>query len=380
MGGSVTPTIPRVCDLREPPGPLRWPTDLDWLAGLAGRVGVPLLPELAGAIPALVDPAPVSVVRIRRIEEKSLTEDKTSSTFGESVSAKYGHSATACPKARRGQWFRGKESGREYRFDLLTCQRRTCPKCHRYLVAADAHRLERRFDGLPMFQLEVTEEAFEAARKRVRRRDGLCVGVPAPGGQRVVLSTVPATRAGDGAPVEVPVEDRRAVLRDLAAHRPVDGRNLASSRTRPAENGQENRAGSWLAEVNPQREPLEYSGHDTSKADTATVEALAAEMGLPVTRVIDAPEVKALRLEAHPLDPRVEGLKRRLGFTEPRGERVELKYAPDGSLLSARVTGRRARSAPLAADWHDDRTLWHPPRVQEEPPLSAYPGFEEVAA
>jgi hypothetical protein len=385
---SNTPTIPRAAEGASG-SPEWWLPEVEWLRARHAEPYTP--PPHAAPLPApdaigqaageLVLTALRANVRIPRIKN---TPREPLSTFGESVSAKYGHSAPGCSRARRGQWFKGKESGREYRFDLLTCQRRTCPACRPFLTAATAAQLERRFDGLPLYELEVAEEAFEAARKRVNRRGGLYVGVPSPGGRRVVLSTVPANLAREGEPVEVAPEHRRAVLRDLAAHRPMDKRHVVSSRTLPAEDGQENRAGSWLAEVNPQREALEYSGHDTSKADTATVEAYAAEVGLPVTRVLDLPELKALRLEAHPLDPRVEHLKRRLGFTEPHGEIVELKYADDGSLVSAKVTGRRARSAPLAADWHDDPALYNRHRKAEQPPLDAYPEadptFTEAAA
>jgi len=268
-------------------------------------------------------------------------------------SAEYRHAASVCPKARRNQWFRGKESGRLYRFDLLTCQRSTCPACRRYLTAALAARLEARFQDLPLYLVEVEEEAFEAARVRVNRRGGRYVGVPSPGGRRVVLSTVPANLVADGEPVEVLPEDRRAVLRDLASHRPMDRRQVASSRTKASTGGEDNRAGSWLSEVVPVREALEYTGHDTSKADTETVEVLAAEVGLAVSRVLDMPEVKAIRLEAHPRDPRVEHLKRRLGFIERRGT-------------------EQARP-PLPEDWQDAFLHRRKVRlVEEEPPLEAY--------
>jgi hypothetical protein len=365
-------TLTRRRDAVNPPigeaPPADLPTELEWLRAENSRPYTPppwaALPEVdevgrrAGELirTALAVEALEPRVRIPRKEK----HQEKISTFGESYSGRYEHAASRCPKARHNQWFRGKESGRLYRFELLTCQRNTCPTCRRYLARVLAARLEARFEGLALYRLEVPEEKVNAARVRVDRRDGLYVTVPAPGNRRVVLSTVPATLA-DEVPYEVPYEERRAQLRDLTAHRPLDRRQVGSSRTKADENGDEKRAGSWLAEAVPVREALEYAGHDTSKADTETVEILAAEVNLPTTRVIDGPEVRALRLDAHPHDPRVEHLKRRLGFLEVK---------------RATVTG-----LPVG-DWRDEFLNRH--RDGEQPPLECYPegqlDFEVVAA
>jgi len=275
----------------------------------------------------------------------------------------------------RSRWFAGKTTGQVYRFKVTTCGRKTCPACRKRLVAAEAETLVERFDGLPMYRVLVAEDDWQAVRKRITRRDTdtdhpRYVGVPAPGGRVEVFSPVPAVLL-DEVPVEVPVEDRLAVARDVFRAQPVDGRHIRSSSTRTGEAG--NPAGSWFAEARKPREPLEYLGSDDSRIGTPEVVRMAAEDGIAAELV----GTDGALLHARPLDPRMQRLMRRCGFAEPRGEIVDVVYGDHGEVVGFEVRHRgTARSVPLRDDWRDDPTLWHKGRLPEEPPLP----LEGVAA
>ncbi len=220
------------------------------------------------------------------------------------------------------------------------CRRSTCPACQPYVRWRQADRLVRTFAGRPMYAAEVADVDWEATRRRVRRQGGEYASVPAPGGARVMLATVPPTVAAEA----IPEERRQAEAERITGAQPLGGGRIRGTE-------------GFLA---PERaedadKPGRVVGFAGRHVTAAEVERLAAAARLPARRLTGPPAAEGVQLDAHPRDPRVEWVMVRIGYTPFRSEEE-----------------RRQADADLAAAWDQDPVLVRKRTPEEEPPAELY--------